>query len=256
MATDPFNIKTIPEQLEKIEIIYMGDDLPIFDIRDYQDDEEDVLLKDIESMVRGSIEYQRYVNYSRTYMNMNKCSFFSNISNIDTYSIKIHLHHSPITLLEIAMIVLAKRKFYRECLAIEAIAKEVMYVHYCALIGIIPLCETVHELVHNQYLFVPNNYVFGNYKWFIEMYGPWIPAQIKDKLDRIEDYTYFYDEAINKNILQTHYIYIDAGENGIGYSLPKMEEVAKLVEQKLITIKNNNYQTTPIQLVTMDRTKM
>lgn len=253
MAVDPFNIKTLQYEQEKIEILYLGDNLPTFDTLDYQDDEEDILLKDIENLCRGSFEYQALISYLRDYCDMNKCAFFSNVSNIESYSIKIHIHHTPITLFEIAAIVLKKRQFYRECLDIEAICKEVMYDHYTTLVGLIPLCETVHELVHNQYLFVPNSKVFGHYKWFIDMYSPWIPQQIRDKLDRVEDYTYFYDDAVNRRILEPHYIYLDLQDNGIGYNLPKMEEIASLVGNKVQSIKLNNYTTDPIQLVTWNK---
>ena len=87
--------------------------------------------------------------YLRNYMNMDHCAFFKGVSNFDTTGIKIHVHHSPITLYEIVVIIMDKRKFYNESLDIEMVAKEVIYVHYCALIGLIPLCQTVHKLVHS-----------------------------------------------------------------------------------------------------------
>lgn len=248
MAADPFNIKPVPEP-QVVEIHYMDGDLPQFDIMDYGTDEEEDLVKDVEKLCRGSFEYQEWVKYLRDFMDMNKCSFFKNVSNKETYSIKIHLHHTPITLMEIVVTVLEKRKFYRESLLIEAIAKEVMYLHYCLIVGIIPLCETVHELVHNQYLFVPNTAVCGNYQHFIELYKPWIPNPVLEKLDRIEDWTHFYDEESNTNVIKANYIYLDLGDNGIGYNLPKMEEVANLVQNKMNSIRANNFQTAPIQLV-------
>lgn len=253
MASEPFNIKKISSYEDKIEILTLIDELPPFDYMDYQlPDEEQKLVEDVEKLVRNSFEYHQWVQYLRKYMNMNQCAFFSNINNIDTNCIKIHLHHSPITLMEIVVTVLEKRKFYRENLMIEAIAKEAMYIHYCTVVGIIPLCETVHELVHNQFLFVPNTSVMGNYNWFIDIYDPWIPTQVKNKLSHIEEYTKYYNEEDNKNPIKTHYIYLELGDNGIGYNLPKLEDVKKLVEQKINYIRSNGFQSGPIDLVTMD----
>ena len=206
MASEPFNIKRVQAPSDKVEILVMNDELPPFDIVDYRSDEEDKLINDVENLCRHSFTYQEWVQYLRNYMDMNKCSFFEYISNVDTTSIKIHLHHSPITLMEMVVTILEKRKFYKESLLIEAIAKEVMYVHYCTMVGIIPLCETVHELVHNQFIFVPNSAVMGNYKWFIDQYGPWIPTQVRNKYDNIEQWTKFYDEESNTNAIKAGHI--------------------------------------------------
>lgn len=248
MASEPFNIKKV-DAGNGIDILYFDDPLPDYDIRDYMQDEDEILIKDIEKLSRNSIEYHEWVAYLRNYMDMNKCSFFKNISNIDTFSIKIHLHHSPITLMEIAVTVLSKRRFYRECMDIEAIAKEIMYLHYCLVFGIIPLCETVHELVHNQYLFVPNQKVLGNYKYFLEMYKPWIPPQVASKLNRIEEWSHIYDEVENTNVIKTNLVFLEMEENGVGYNLPKMEDIATRVQGKIEELVANNFQTAPIQLV-------
>ena len=83
---------------------------------------------------------------------MNKCSFYENVSNIDSNDIKIEIHHEPISLYDICIIVYNKRNFFHENLS--ELLKEVMLLHYKLLIGLIPLAETVHELVHNKYLFI------------------------------------------------------------------------------------------------------
>lgn len=249
MAVEPSNIKQIQYNGEIMNVISM-DEIPEYDREDYNlSDAKDreKYFKDIERIVRNSFEYREYVSYLRDYMDMNKCSFFENVNNIESYNIKIHLHHSPITLYEIVVIVFNKRLYYKESLDAEAVAKEVMYVHYCLLIGLIPLCETVHELVHNEYLFVPNSSVLGNYKDFIELYKDWIPPEILAKLDRIEKYTQVYDEAENMNILRTSYIYLDFSGT---YKLPKLEDVLEKVKERMEQLKENNFSTTPIPMVT------
>ena len=38
-------------------------------------------VQDGENLIRKSFEYRRFISYLRNYMDMNKCSFFENISN-------------------------------------------------------------------------------------------------------------------------------------------------------------------------------
>ena len=250
MASNPSKYKTIHSDIqnENYKVIEVNN-IPNYDIIEYNledTDDEEKYIKDIENIVRKSFEYQTMVKYLRENMNMNKCSFFEGISNKDTFKIKIHIHHSPITLYEIVVIILGKRKFYRESLDIEDIAKEAVYVHYCLLIGLIPLCETVHQLVHNEFLFVPNTSVMGKYNDFLEMYDPWVPVQLKQKYKRLEDFTNTYNEAENMNILQPHYIYLNL--EGV-YKFPKYEDIMEYLNIRMINIKNNSFSLEPRPLV-------
>lgn len=213
--------------------------IPEFDAHEFDlndSDQIDKYISAVEKCVRKSIEYQRYISYIRRYMNMNKCSYFENISNVDTSKIKIHIHHSPITLYEIAATILAKRQFYYECTEVEATAKEVMYVHYCLLVGLIPLCETVHELTHNGFIFIPNDKVMGRYDTFIKMYDQWIPPQVKEKIEKANEYTRVYNNAIDNKILEPHYIYLDFQGT---YNLPKMQDVITAMENRTQELREN-----------------
>lgn len=244
MAISPSNIKQIEYNGSNIEVFQM-DMIPEFDIEEYNlNDEKDLekYLKDIENEVRKSYENIEYIKYLREFMDMNKCSFFENITNIQSTKIKIHIHHSPITLYEIVTIILEKRRFYGEPLDPELVAKEVMYTHYCLLIGLIPLCETVHTLVHNGYLFVPNDKVLGKYEDFMRMYDQWIPWQLKEKYQRLQDYTRTYNEAVNSGILEPHYIYLDLEGT---YKLPEMDQILKALEGRMEYLRNNNYSIKP-----------
>ena len=240
MAADPSNIKTVEYNSSNMDVVLI-DHVPEYDQVEYDIDDNKQLEKyidAIEKICRSSFEYSKYTKYLRTYMDMNKCSVFENINNIETTKIKIHIHHSPITLYEIAVIILNKRKYYYEDLDPEMVAKEVMYVHYCLLIGLIPLCETVHTLVHNEFYFIPNSKVMGKYNDFIKLYEPWVPWQIKEKLNRIEEFTKIADDDMNKAILEPHYIYLEfAG----AYKLPRMEDLLFILQNRMNTLKENNF---------------
>lgn len=249
MASNPSRYKTIISNEDSNIKVIKIDNIPEFDYEEYcYDDQDDYkkFIDDIEKEIRRSFEYEEYVQYLRDNFDMNKCSFFEGISNKETTKIKIHLHHSPLTLYEFVVIVLDKRKFYHESLDIEDVAKEVVYIHYCLMVGLIPLCETAHQLVHNEFLFVPTDRVLGNYKSFMEMYDPWIPVQIKQKIARLEEYTRTYNEAENMGILQPSFVYIDLSGT---YKLPKYEDIYELMSKRMNIIKQNNYSMEPIPLV-------
>jgi len=237
---DPQNIQQVEYNGNKISIVKM-DDIPPFDIPDYDLLDSKELSKyfdDIErKIIRNSFEYRQMVNFLRENLDMNKCSFYQNVNNIDTFKIKIHLHHEPFTLYDLVTIVYNKRLFFHECLEAELVAKEVMYLHYKLMVGLIPLAETVHELVHNSYLFVPMDKVFGNVQEFINMYEDFMSPEQLDLLERNRQYTKTYcEELSNNHILNKNYIYLDLTG---AYDIPTLEEVVDSMNAKIKEIKGD-----------------
>ena len=192
----------------------------VYDLMDEKDTKR--YFADIERRVRQSFEYRKFVNYLRENMDMNKCSIYENVSNAESFNIKIHIHHEPITLYDIVVTIYNKRKFYHEDLSIFMVAKEVMYIHYCLMVGLIPLAETVHELVHNQYLFIPTTKVFGHYKAFMEQYNDFLPDGLEETLKEIEKASEEYTDQLQ--VLEKHYIYLDTGEIQKSPDLVKLEQ--------------------------------
>jgi hypothetical protein len=222
---DPNNL--IPIQLNDKSTILHIRELPPFDIQDYDlfDDKSfKKFMKDLERMVRHSIEYQMLIQYLRENMDMNKCCFYENVTNEETSKIKIHLHHDPLSLYDICLIVFNKRVAYNEPLEIELVAKEVMYVHYYGIIGLISVSETPHQLIHNGYLFVPTDKVLGNYKKFVDLYRPFFPPEQLDILQRIEEMT--YKTKINYDILEKSELYVEFGG---GNKLPTMDTIRNIL---------------------------
>ena len=111
-----------------------------------------------------------------------------------------------------------------------------MYNHYKMNIGLIPLSETIQELVHNQYIFIPSDRVFGNWKQFIYDYSNFIDPELESNLKKIEDLTNNYSFDDIKKLLKNQMIYINT-ENS---SKPTNEELFSLIKQKLNDLKVNN----------------
>ena len=79
-------------------------------------------------------------------------------------------------------------------------------------VGLIPLSETVHELVHNQFIFIPTTAVFGKYWEFIDIYHDYIDPEVLDTLKKIEEISKTFDMEQNRKILETHFIHVDTGD--------------------------------------------
>lgn len=220
-------------------VVKIPKDIPPMDIEDYDlmdAKDKEKYISDLERHIRSSYEYRAMVQYLREYMDMNSCAFLPNVTNETNRRIRIELHHSPFTLRDICVTVLNKRMKNNEMLTIESVAYEVMYVHYSLMIGLIPLSETVHELVHTQYLFVPTDKVYGYYKQFVNTYYNYIDPEILDKLDELEKLTIEgkYNDMY-KQVLEKKLITVDMEGNN---QYEQLHELQDMLKERLQYIKN------------------
>ena len=231
-------------QPNDVDIVKIPKDIPVMDIEDYDlfdDKEREKYINDLERHVRSSYEYRNMVQYLREYMNMNSCAFIPNVTNEVNRKIKIELHHSPFTLRDICVTILNKRMKNNEILTIESVAYEVMFVHYSLMVGLIPLSETVHQLVHSQYIFIPTDKVYGYYKNFVKTYNDYIDPELLDKLDELERLTIAgtYNDSY-KEVLEKKYITIDMEGNN---QFDKLHELQESLKEKLSELRGESIQT-------------
>ena len=232
-----------PDALEDTSNIYKNDGktilnipkLPYFDR--FQYDLEDPkgfkkYISEIENTVRNSFEYKWFIEELKKNHGFNKCSFLDNVSIEDgSRKIRIEVHHEPFTLYDIVTIVYKKRQHLHEDISVPAIAWEVMWLHYMGLVGLIPLSATIHQLVHNGYLFIPLDSVRGAYRIFRDMYYDYIDPTDLDVLDCCEQYTLEYNHEMATQILNRHDIYLTE-------SLPRKDEVVSMIKNRIEQIKN------------------
>lgn len=234
----------IGAQPNDIDIVKIPENIPPMDVEDYDlfdDKERERYIIDLERHVRSSYEYRAMVNYLREYMNMNSCAFIPSITNETSRKIRIEIHHSPFTLRDICVTIVNKRMKNNECLTIESVAYEVMFIHYSLMVGLIPLSETVHELVHNQYIFVPVDKVYGYYKNFVKSYYDYIDPELLDKLDELEKLTIAgtYNDTY-KEILEKKYITVDMEGNN---QIEKLHELQTMLKERLNELQSESSQT-------------
>ena len=224
-----YSTPNLPDKKKSIYIKFV----PEFNISDYDlsnPKELSKYFKSIERICRNSRSYKKLINFLRENVDMNKCSYFKNVDNIDTYSLKIHIHHTPLTLYDIVTTVYNKRLLNHESLSEMMVAKEVMWLHYNLFVGLIPLSETVHGSVHNGQAFIPTTKVYGMYKTFVKLYEPYMDKELLKVLNSMEEISEDYD-TITK-LLEVSPVFIDY-EEGIGFEFPNPQELSAVLSKKI-----------------------
>ena len=229
---DPDNIAKSYE-LEAPPAVIEMKDIPEYNFQDSALADEKQFKKYIQTIerdVRSSFEYKEMVKYLREYMDMNQCAFYKNLNNADSTKVHIEIHHEPLSLYDICLIVYNKRVAFHESIEEEWVAKEVMYLHYNLMVGLIPLAETVHELVHAQYLFVPTTAVLGKYREFVNRYHDFMLPEQLETLEHIEKATEVYSSDMANTLLSKQYIYVDMSGQ---YTLPKTEDIITMLKDRI-----------------------
>lgn len=239
---DPDNIITTENNLANV-IKIISPEIDNCDIICYclEDDKEfEKYIRDVESQVRRSFEYKEFIKYIRENYAMDTDAFLKDVSNRDTFGIKIEIHHYPFTLRDIVEIVVRKRKYYNESVELQMVAKEVMELHYKLMVGLIPLSQTVHELAHNGKIFIPVDKVLGRYDLFVTLYKPFCDTQQLETLSRIEKYTEEQQNPVlNTTIIQQNHLKFEINDNS--FKLPDSESINVSMLEQMAKIKENNY---------------
>ena len=210
-------------------------------------------IKKCEMVIRTSLEYRQYIKFLKENMDYNRCAILRNIVNTPEKHYTIEVHHSPFTLFDIVITVFNKRTRLQEPLDVELVAKEVAYLHYFLVIGLVPLSKTEHKLVHNQALFIPlelngNPIVLGDYNKFVEMYEKDIPEDAMVRFNTYKELTANYNQITNTQILEISPTYLKlpgSDENTLGaYNLSDLQQVLQLTQNKVkaITQKHSRVQ--------------
>ena len=235
------------ECMNRVDNIYSNNGMTIIDIPSlsfFEEEQYDLnddkdfkhYIADLERVVRNSFEYRIFISYLKNTEGMDVCSFLENVTSRNNPKVRTEIHHSPLTLYDICLAVFKKRQRLHEDISINAVAEEVMWLHYAGWVGLIPLSETVHEIVHNQYLFIPTNVIRGNYQQFINAYYNDIDPEVLDCIDNAEKATKEYDNK-QMEIFNNHRIYVNAEGS---FALPKKQDAQQSIKDHINEVKNKN----------------
>lgn len=214
----------------------------------------------VEEICRQSYEYKELIKFLRDTVDMNRCAFFSNVTN-KIKGVKIEIHHEPFSLYDICYIVLEKWLKLGYPIEEYNIANEVMYAHYKANIGLIPLSKTVHQLVHASEIFIPITYVFGNIDYFCKEYLPYMTTNQKEIICRSINIAKDL-EKMKPKILKKKFIYLDIDgmvlPAHIDFNDRKVKKILKkhelnIIDDKKVSIIDDNNKKKKVRYLKLQR---
>lgn len=184
-------------------------------------------IKMCESLIRGSMEYKEYISFLKNHMDMNRCAVLTGLTSENGRKYSIEIHHGPFLLFEIVDTVISKREALNEKINPYLIAEEVMKLHFDEKVGLIPLSFTMHELVHNDKIFIPLQYYYQRYDEFYDEYEEYISEVTKNKIELLINMSMKCDK-IQSDILDPEFVYV----NVEGFNFPEIpEEWGKMLQK-------------------------
>lgn len=153
-----------------------------FEIPFYKDNDYFVSLenfvsfvKAVESLVRRSDDYTRYIKYLREDVGLTKCQVLSNIETEEDEDEHIHtkieMHHGPVfTLFDLAAILTDWAIANEKKITTFYIADLLLDEHFNNNVQVVMLSTTIHEQVHEGNVWINLNQAFGNLSAFIDKY--------------------------------------------------------------------------------------
>ena len=150
-------------------------------------------------------------------MDMRRCAVLRGLNTDNGKRYSIEIHHEPFNLFEIVDIVLTKKEDLGEEINPFLIADEVLELHYDEKVGLIPLSKTMHELVHNDKIFIPLQLIYHKYNEFYDEYEPYISDKIKEKISLKVELSLKTPDILS-DILDPEFVYVEVD----GFNFPEI----------------------------------
>ena len=124
-------------------------------------------IKNVERLVRSSIEYRLWVSYIMESLGQNKCT----LTHEKMHECDVEVHHHPINLFTIVKSIITDFMSRELKFSTFDIAMETINLHYQNKVGYIVLISDLHKKFHNGFQKLPIEYVNGNYRYIIDNYN-------------------------------------------------------------------------------------
>lgn len=141
-------------------------------------------VKSVEKLVRTSDIYSSFIG-SLKEKGLTSCAILGNI--VEEEKVTIEMHHYPFTLYDIVMLNVLKKIANKEKFNTMTVAYEVLLDHYNGIISVVPLCKTVHQLVHNGEIFINLLSCYGDINGFLDKYEKSMDTRMKEQYNQIYD---------------------------------------------------------------------
>ena len=191
------NAKDRPSQTVDVTI----DELPKREVYTFRTPKERVkFIKMVESVCRKSMEYKEYIRFLKRNTDFRRCTILKGLNTNNGKRYSIELHHEPFTLFDIVETVLNKREMLGEKIEPLSIADEVMALHYDGKVGLIHLSTTMHQLIHDDKIFIPLQYIYQSYNEFYSEYKPYFNPLVIEKLEMKVEMSLKTDNFVSDSI--------------------------------------------------------
>jgi hypothetical protein len=187
-------------------------EIPFYKDADYMFslENEVAFIKAVERMVRTSKYYSRYIAHLKVDLGLNFCQVKGNISEDEDAGVKdlIEMHHGPIfTLFDVTSIILNYMLIKGMKITTFSVANKVIEEHFKHRVQTVMLCETVHQLVHDNKVFLNYRQGFGDLYSFLEIYYEGLDEIMVNKIiDYIEKCKkYDSNDFGNLNVIVTRW---------------------------------------------------
>ena len=138
-------------------------------------------ISSIERLVRTNDDYKAFLSYIKNVLGINFCQVFNKIySDIDA---TVEFHHGPLfTLYDICELELTKFIKTGQSINTFRIADSVLDLHFQLKVNGVMMCKTVHEMAHNEDIFINLNQSIGDINAYIQEYAKYFTPEIKYKI--------------------------------------------------------------------------
>lgn len=164
-----------PSQNPTIDSDYSFYEIPFYKDDDYffSIENEVTFIKAVEKIVRSSKYYSRYIAHVKNDLGLNYCQIKGNIVEDEEADIVdlIEMHHGPVlTLFDVVSIILNHMIIHNQKITTFNVARKVLEEHYAHRVQTVMLCKTVHEMVHDNKIFLNYKQGLGDLYSFLELY--------------------------------------------------------------------------------------
>ena len=121
-------------------------------------------VKNVESLVRTSLEYKHWIAYIMSVLGFDKCE----ITEESSEDVSVEIHHHPFSLYSIVKSEVMKLWASGDKICTLDVALRVIELHFKNKVGYIPLVKTLHEKNHSGKFYLPMELIHGDYKHLVE----------------------------------------------------------------------------------------
>lgn len=139
-------------------------------------------IKKCEKMFRASDQYSSYIGNLKNDKGLHFCAVRGNITDED---VDIEFHHYPFTLYDITKLVIYDYISNDKKFTSFTIVNELIKLHSNNFVGLVPLCITEHQLVHEGVRSISIESVFGDVNSFISKYGYCMDDDMIEKYNKL-----------------------------------------------------------------------